>query len=125
MPVLVIFSDNYADEFDLEGFKIFSSKEDWEEYLSFAEKYFEKRVNKQKEDWIKKHGEPKYSWQPIIEGIDFGFGTNEALNYTSFNEFKNCFTVKEISMEEGQTIIKTIGSYFGECCVFYLEDYDE
>jgi hypothetical protein len=55
MPAqLVIFDDNYADEFDVEGFRVFPSKEDLDRFLSKTEDLCNKIVAEHKAKLDKK-----------------------------------------------------------------------
>ena len=72
--VLVVFEDNWADEMDLEGFKVMR-KSEWENTVK------EFREEKEDSDY----------------GITFCFGTNEDNEYDSVDEALDRFTVTEIS----------------------------
>ena len=50
---------------------------------------------------------------------EFYFGTNEAISYESFKEFKDCFEVKEITKEEYETIKKFVGETYGVFPISY------
>lgn len=43
------------------------------------------------------------------EDAEFYFGTNEALQFTDFHDFKRQLTVKEITKEQADVILKTFG----------------
>lgn len=105
--LLVTFSDNYADEFDIHGFKIMAESE-YEELLETAE-----RAIKQSP------GEEHY------------FGTNEYVSYESFSEYKGTLSARKISVEEAQIIARLFdlseirGKFYGEFGHFITPEPDE
>ena len=78
--LLIEYHDNYADEFNVFGFNVFT-KEDWEIY---------------------KNNIPKKS-------IHVGFGTNEDNNYPSKEDFLKTLTVKEITIDQAKTLFDLFG----------------
>ena len=50
---------------------------------------------------------------------EFYFGTNEAVMYECFEDFKNCFEVKKITNEEYETIKKIVGETYGVFPISY------
>lgn len=84
--VMVSYHDNYADEFDVEGFVVFSTDE-WEQW--------------------KKNVPAK--------NITANFGTNEYNNYGSKKEFLRCFTVKHITVAEAEVLFKVLGRKTVKC----------
>jgi hypothetical protein len=79
--ILVKYEDNWADEVDIYGFRLFDLKE-WMAYKDDLVKH------------IAENGELKYS-----------FGTNEEITYDSVEDVLRQFTVNEISMEEYDAIV--------------------
>lgn len=88
--LLIKFDNNYADEFDVEGFLVLSQS-DWEKHKELAKKVF-----KQKGD------------------VDVGFGTNEAVNYYSLEGYLDSFKVKEITQEQYQVLWDLFGVHTKE-----------
>jgi len=82
---LITYSDNWADEMDIEGFGICESdsKLNIDEYLS---------------DF--KHG------FKIAGSFIYCIGTNEEIEYDSFEDFKSKFTIKEITDEQYKVLYK-------------------
>ena len=74
--LLIRISRDWADEFNVEGFVVWPASQ-WAKHLEFAEKYF------------KKNGE-----------AEVYFGTNEALSWYSFEDYKNSFKVTGLSEEQ-------------------------
>lgn len=72
----VQYSDNWADEMDITGGQIFT-KTEWDAYRKAARKVF------------KDNG-----------GYTFYMGTNQYIEYSSYEDFKNCFEIKKLSIEE-------------------------
>jgi len=79
---LVIYADNWADEMDVEGSRIFESKTE-------LDKYFDE-FKKQIED----------------EGYSFGIGTNEEIEYDTFSDFERAFSIHPITDEEIKVLEK-------------------
>lgn len=83
--LLVKYEDNWADEMNISGFKIFTKEhfDNWKEY-----------------------------WKECLskETYIFGIGTNEEIEYEDSNEFFSRFTVGEISGDEAKTYYKHFGS---------------
>lgn len=93
--VLVKFKENYADEFDVYGFKILE-KNKWNEKLEFAKDIFDKldvrNKEKQKLSQAKMTG---YRYHDT-EQIEVYFGTNEQVMFSSYEDYLNAFTVIDI-----------------------------
>jgi hypothetical protein len=85
--LLITVSCNYADEFDMSGWFIIKP-EAWEEYKNDAKKYF-------------------------VDGkeMDDGFGTNEYMTFTSYEDLMYIYEIKEISDDEAQTIERLFASF--------------
>lgn len=85
---IVKFDDNYADEFDMEGFRLFKAES---------------------EDAIKD--------SLVDERVTFPceryFGTNEAMDYDSKEQYFNAISIVEISEEEFNIISKYFPRGFG------------
>ena len=75
--ILVKFSANYADEFDIEGLQVFK-KSEWEE-----------RVESLKE-----------AQDELEDGIFLSFGTNEEVEFKDLEEFLEAYSVVEITKEQ-------------------------
>lgn len=108
MNLFVKFSDNYADEFDIYGFTIMS-EESWIDFQNRNREIFENYGDR---EWY--------------------FGTNEYVNYDTYDDFIANFSTKEISTAEEDIIEKFIleGEYDSIYGVFpdfrgYDEEYDE
>lgn len=100
--VLVTFSDNWADEMDIEGSKIMLESK-WEEY----KKALKERKGR----------------------ISVGFGTNEDNDYTNGAKLLRAFSAKKITPTEEKVLKKFLGDSWGNCNAFWaledLEDYDD
>ena len=81
--VLVSFSDNWADEFDISGFRIMPKKE-WDDYVTNVKA-------------IKFWPQGMY------------FGTNEGIEYDNSKDYLNSFDAKSITAAEKATIEKFLG----------------
>lgn len=80
--VLVKFSDNWADEMDIEGCRVYS-KDSWEKYRKLAKREF------------KENGSYVYC-----------VGTNEEIEYSSYKDFISCFEVKDITIGQYDVLEK-------------------
>lgn len=79
--LLVIFDENWADEFDCEGFKVIK-KDLWMEHLQEIKFHFDEDGSK----------------------LKCGFGTNEWLEFESFDQYKKAFKTKELTDEQAKDI---------------------
>ena len=84
--VLVKIDSNWADEFDVSGWKLFS-KEEWEKSLLDAKAFFEKNRGRRNE-------------------LELSFGTNEALTFDSFEEYTAAYTAEELTPKELSVLLK-------------------
>jgi len=84
--LLVKFDENWADEMDVSGFKLFKSEQDWQKAIK---KFKDEREIEDEEDCC----------------FSIYFGTNEDNEYTSFSEFLNCFEVTNISDAEAAVLL--------------------
>ncbi len=78
--VFLQFSDNYADEFNVEGFSVMST-EDWETFKSNIKDGF----------------------------LSYGFGTNEGIEYESKEDFLRNIKVKSITVESAKMLFDLFG----------------
>lgn len=86
---VVHYSDNWADEMDIEGFRIMSGSE-LNDYIKFAKLVF-------KEDGY----------------YDYHIGTNQEITYENFGIFASNFEIHEISDEEYKVLDKLELGYCG------------
>jgi hypothetical protein len=82
--ILVKFDDNWADEMDVSGFKIFNNLDAWNKALS------EFKSEKEIEE------DDQY--------FEICFGTNEWIEYDSFGDFLKNFEIVEISKDTAEII---------------------
>jgi|JI10StandDraft_1071094.scaffolds.fasta_scaffold66129_7 hypothetical protein len=87
--IFVEFDNNYADEFDVNGFRIMDRK-NWEKHLEKAKKTFEEE-----------------------ETQEVYFGTNEQIIFEGFDDYERSFTVKDITDEEAKVLSKFLGNQYG------------
>lgn len=101
MPkILVSFSKNWADEFDMNGFSVFEKK-DFDKLMSDINDYFDNGD-------IGPHEIEEY------------FGTNECLTWTSMEEVLSCFDFTNISDDEAAVFEKY--KHFMPCFFPEFED---
>lgn len=81
MKLLVKYDSNWADEMDINGFKVLTDKQ-WEKYQRDFKKHFKE------------------------ECYTYYVGTNEEIEYSDFEEFRNNFNVSEITDEEAAVLKK-------------------
>lgn len=84
--VLVKWSDNWADEMDIEGFVIMTDSE-WKEY--------------------------KQGIKEKIKPFSIGIGTNEEIDYDNGEDLLAKLTAKKLTSEEYKTISGIFGNYWG------------
>jgi hypothetical protein len=85
---------NWGDEFDISGFAVFSESQ-WDEVMDRVFDLFESR-----------HGDV----------YEFWFGTNQAIELSSFQEWREGVSVEEISDEEAAVLKKL----FPYCSGFFV-----
>lgn len=73
---LVKYTDDYADEFDIYGFNIFTD----EEYEKFIE-----IIN-------------------LVESIEFCFGSNQSIEYETPEDLKSCFIIRKLTEQQYKEI---------------------
>lgn len=132
MPTLVKLASNYADEFDVEGFCIMKetkeeviemmkhsymqqtfdnaniydldvSEEDIKAYMNLNKKNKTCTIHISRDDAEVLLGEP----------IEDSFGTNEALKFEDFDHYFSEHELKEITIEEFETVKKLFGMTYG------------
>lgn len=92
MQLLLVKCDsNWADEFDIQGFAIYT-EDAWKEYL--------KLVNKQ---IFYKERDEGDECGPHVASI----GTNQPMGYCDFKSFKDSFKTKKIADEEAKWLCST------------------
>ena len=79
---LVIYQDNWADEIDVAGSMLFEI-EDWVELVDLVAKHFEEGNT-----------------------LENGIGTNESIEYDSFNNWYECYTVIYLTEEQTSCLIQ-------------------
>jgi deoxyribodipyrimidine photolyase len=93
--LLVKCEDNWADEFDLQGFAIYTDAA-WKEYLQLVEKKIFYKARSMDDEYGAHVAE---------------VGTNQSRPYENFKSFKKVFTTKTITEEEAK----------GLCSLFKLK----
>lgn len=117
MALLVRFDDNWADEIDVEGFAIYKTREEYDEAM---EDFLCEKLEVEKEE-LRAHLEKVENEDDESEDDDDDFdesfciyvGSNEDIEYYSISDFKNNFSIDEITDEEYETIAKLIGYRYG------------
>ena len=84
--LLVKFDDNWADEMDVSGFKLFDNLDDWNEAI------------KDFEDELK--ADRGYEKDELLGEFEIYFGTNEEIAYTSMEDFLKHFKVILITEDQ-------------------------
>lgn len=80
--LFIYYSDNWADEMDISGSRVMSEKE-YEEYIARA----------------------KYAFE-VNGTVDFGIGSNESIEFESFEVFEQTLTVHEITEEDMKILVR-------------------
>lgn len=131
--IFASFKNNYGDEFDIFGFSLYKTREEFilELYKTWLFTYLESGECLKVEEYLKANNLDIDDYlekvtvielESLLKDADkyyknneneFYFGTNEAISYESFKDFSNCFEVKEITSEEYKTIRKIIGETYG------------
>lgn len=152
--ILVTFNENYADEFDVCGFKIYDSVEEFnKEIVQPAKEYFEKcdklNCSEKRYQAIRNKHERSMEFKRTIlgdsydedydfemdlkiknglnhmmAGLENSFGTNEDFRWYSFKTFMECFEVKEIHDSIGETFPKREFGFFPVIADWMFEELD-
>lgn len=137
--IFASFKNNYGDEFDIFGFSLYKTREEFilELYKTWLFAYLESGECLKVEEYLKANNLDIDDYlekvtvielESLIKDADkyyknneneFYFGTNEAISYESFKDFSDCFEVKEITPEEYKTIRKIIGETYGVFPISY------
>ena len=91
---ICFYNDNYADEFDVEGFLLATDEE---------------------LDKLKKQLQEAFEEMKQYRGAEFNYycGSNQSIYYPSYESVLEAYTFNEISKEEYDVIKKTIGDTYG------------
>lgn len=95
---LLNFTDNYADEFDVYGFKVLT-QEEYEKGKINSEEAFKMRL----ENVRSNHKRDKC--------VEISFGTNEWVEYYKFEDYMKTIKVTEINEDEYNVLAKLFGKY--------------
>lgn len=111
--IIAFYEADYADEFYVRG-AWFTTQAEFDKHMKRAKKVFdrEEELAKLKYDSLPETNyKKKYNYGPEV-GIDIRFGTNEAITYTSFEAYQNCFEVKRSSKEvnDAVTMVRAVRS---------------
>lgn len=81
--VLVRFESNYADEFDVSGFAVVEEGA-WNKHLEASKDFFK------------------------VEGEhEIGFGTNENIQFSNFDEYRDSFQATTLAPNETEVLLKS------------------
>src|SRR5579864_8481203 len=114
--LLIKYDSNYADEFDVDGFVVWTQSK-WEAHKAAVTTWFANRAKKRGEKpELPPHNDPKY-WEIYDqvrkfergEEVERYFGTNEAVNYHSAEDYLRCFKTTEITAEEHEVLKRLFG----------------
>ena len=83
--LLVTFDDNWSDELNIYGFKVMY-EESFNQMMALAQKIIENNPYR-----------------------EYYFGTNEAIEYSSFKEYESAITTNEITQEEADLLLRLFG----------------
>lgn len=93
--LLIKFSTNYADEFDIEGFIVWT-EEKWEAHKAKVKGFFDDLADTPLPD---PGGRPNSYANRQARSIEVYFGTNESIFYNDYNHYLGCFEVIELSKQ--------------------------
>lgn len=99
--LLVKFNCDYADEFDVEGFSVYT-EEEWSEVVQGVKEGFENQTTSKEREVY--------------------FGTNEACTFENFDQWLNCFRVYTITDDEAAFVNRVFPYGFGDFLIPYFED---
>lgn len=107
--LLINFNDNYADEFDVNGFRI-ATEEEWEQEKESMKAAF--AASQEIQDFFYDPDIPSYR-RNYRRTIEMYFGTNEALEWDSYDDAISCFSAVKITEEEAESLNRLLnpGNY--------------
>lgn len=97
--LFIQFSDNWADEMDVEG-GILMTQDEYNKFITAAKKAF---INE--------------------KSIDFVIGSNEWITYRNFEEFEGTLKVIEVTDEETEVLKKFHLDYYGHVPTYCFDEY--
>ncbi len=103
--LLITFSNNYADEFDVEGFLVLSEPE-WLKHRELAARIFKQKLEAPKAD--PSGSDDSWSNRRARE-VSVGSGTNEEITYYSLDDYLGSFKVKELTQEQYKVLWDLFG----------------
>jgi hypothetical protein len=116
--LLIIASIDWADEFNCDMFGVFTD-EQWKTLCEKTKKFFKKWET----DDFKDDEEKPYSESGEVE---CGFGTNEYLTFSSYEDWIGNFETKVITQEQYNFLKKSFGKTWGTASgAFYIANRDE
>lgn len=89
--LLVKFSANWADEMDIDGFKV-TTRDKWNRHIGVAARFFKSHPN----------------------GIELSCGSNEEVTFQDLKEYRAAFHTKVITEEEAVTMKRLFPVAFRE-----------
>lgn len=109
--ILVKFEDNYGDEFDTTGFRVFTQEGyvDWLDRVNRQFQYAEKQDAEREAQWTPKYEGDKYFAHWETTGVQFGFGSNEQLHWGQQEYFHSSATTTLITQEQKDFLDKVFG----------------
>lgn len=99
--LLVQFSDNWADEMDVEG-GILMTQDEYSKFITAAKKALANE-----------------------KSVDFVIGTNEWITYSNFKDFEGTLKVTEVTDEEAEVLKKFHLDKYGIFPDYCFDDYYE
>lgn len=99
--LFIQFSDNWADEIDVEGCALMTQNE-YNKFIIAAKKAFANEIN-----------------------IDFAIGSNEYISYQSFKDFEETLKITEVTNEEVKILEKFHFDNYGHFPIYLFEEYYE
>jgi hypothetical protein len=117
--LLIKYDSNYADEFDVDGFVVWT-EDKWEAHKAAVAAWFDKRAKKHgAKPELPPHNDPKYwaiydqvrKWERG-QDVERYFGTNEAVSYCDAEDYFRCFKTTEITQDEHLVLKRLFGDTY-------------
>jgi hypothetical protein len=93
--LLIEFSADYEDEFDIEGF-IVMTEDQWEAHKQMAKEHFDKKASAPLTD---PSGRPDSYTNRSARETEVYFGTNESIIYEDLEDYMHSFNVTPLSQQ--------------------------
>jgi hypothetical protein len=112
--ILVKFYDNYADEFDTEGFSIMT-QEELDLFLAYARERFIRATSTEKTEyrWYGRPEDNPHIMKYQDKDVECYFGTNEQWMWADYEDFMYSLSFRRITVKDAWVLENFLGTDYG------------